>query len=74
MQSGRYILVCRSDFQFDDVRQSELFQSTKGRDACLERYSHVRMEAKRKALEVLTASTKTACYDTNQPAVTTRPV
>lgn len=31
----------------------------------LERYSHVRMEAKRKAMEALAASTKTAGYDTN---------
>lgn len=32
----------------------------------LERYSHVRMEAKRTALEALAASTKTAGYDTNR--------
>ena len=31
----------------------------------LERYSHVRMEAKRNAMEALAASTKTAGYDTN---------
>jgi integrase len=31
----------------------------------LERYSHVRMEAKRTAMESLAASTKTAGYDTN---------
>jgi hypothetical protein len=31
----------------------------------LERYSHVRMEAKRKAMETLAASTKKAGYDTN---------
>ena len=31
----------------------------------LERYSHVRMEAKRNALEALAASTKAAGYDTN---------
>lgn len=31
----------------------------------LERYSHVRMEAKRAAMESLAASTKTAGYDTN---------
>ena len=39
----------------------------------LERYSHVRMEAKRKAMEALAASTKAAGYDTtrdtNLPAV-----
>jgi len=44
----------------------------------LERYSHVRMEAKRNAMEALAASTKAAGYDTthdtNQPAETTRPV
>ncbi|MGB9071751.1 MAG: site-specific integrase [Terriglobales bacterium] len=44
----------------------------------LERYSHVRMEAKRTALEVLAVSTKRAGYDTthdtNPAAVTTRPV
>jgi integrase len=31
----------------------------------LERYSHVRMEAKRSAMETLAASTRTAGYDTN---------
>jgi len=31
----------------------------------LERYSHVRMEAKRNAMEALAVSTKTAGYDTN---------
>jgi integrase len=44
----------------------------------LERYSHVRMEAKRTALEALAASTKTAGYDTNRDTnahpVSTRPV
>lgn len=44
----------------------------------LERYSHVRMEAKRKALEVLAASSKAAGYDTNHDASArpahTRPV
>jgi integrase len=39
----------------------------------LERYSHVRMEAKRKALEALAVSTKTADYDTNHDTKT-RPV
>jgi integrase len=44
----------------------------------LERYSHVRMEAKRTAMETLAASTKAAGYDTNhdtnaRPA-STRPV
>jgi integrase len=44
----------------------------------LERYSHVRMEAKRTAMEVLAVSTKTAGYDTNHDTnpvpVTPRPV
>jgi integrase len=44
----------------------------------LERYSHVRMEAKRQALEVLARSTEVAGYDTNhdtnQPSMTARPV
>jgi hypothetical protein len=31
----------------------------------LERYSHVRMEAKRTAMETLAVSTRTAGYDTN---------
>src|ERR1022692_5226644 len=44
----------------------------------LERYSHVRMEAKRTALETLAVSTKTAGYDTNHDTnvmpASTRPV
>jgi hypothetical protein len=44
----------------------------------LERYSHVRMEAKRTAMETLAVSTKTAAYDTNHDtkavAVTAHPV
>ncbi|MBZ5689282.1 MAG: site-specific integrase [Acidobacteriia bacterium] len=44
----------------------------------LERYSHVRMEAKRTALEALAVSTKTAGYDTNRDTnvqpTSTRPV
>jgi integrase len=44
----------------------------------LERYSHVRMEAKRNAMEALAVSTKTAGYDTthdtNVVTVGTRPV
>ena len=44
----------------------------------LERYSHVRMEAKRSAMEALAVSTKTAGYDTthdtNVVTVGTRPV
>ena len=31
----------------------------------LERYSHVRMEAKRNAMETLAVSTRTTGYDTN---------
>ena len=38
----------------------------------LERYSHVRMEAKRKAMETLATSTKKAGYDTNHDT-NTRP-
>jgi integrase len=44
----------------------------------LERYSHVRMEAKRNAMEALAVSTKTAGYDTNHDtnavAASVRPV
>ena len=44
----------------------------------LERYSHVRMEAKRTAMEALAVSTKTAGYDTNHDTnvgvASTRPV
>jgi hypothetical protein len=44
----------------------------------LERYSHVRMEAKRTAMEALAVSTKTAGYDTNRDtnlaSVSTRPI
>ncbi len=44
----------------------------------LERYSHVRMEAKRNAMEALAVSTRTAGYDTNYDtsavAVSIRPV
>ena len=44
----------------------------------LERYSHVRMEAKRKAVEALAASTRTGGYDTNHDTnallVNARPV
>ena len=43
----------------------------------LERYSHVRMEAKRQALEVLSKSTEMMGYDTNhdtnRPSLTARP-
>jgi hypothetical protein len=44
----------------------------------LERYSHVRMEAKRKAVEALALSTRTGGYDTNHDTnallVNARPV
>jgi hypothetical protein len=44
----------------------------------LERYSQVRVEAKRNAMEALAVSTRTAGYDTNHDtnaaAVSTRPV
>jgi len=44
----------------------------------LERYSHVRMEAKRNAMEALAVSTKTAGYDTNHDTkavpASTRPI
>lgn len=44
----------------------------------LERYSHVRMEAKRSAMEALAVSTRTAGYDTNHDTnltdVSARPV
>jgi integrase len=44
----------------------------------LERYSHVRMEAKRKAMEALSASTKNSGYDTinvtNSDSQSSRPV
>ena len=44
----------------------------------LERYSHVRMEAKRIAMETLAVSTKTSGYDTSDDTKTvargTRPV
>jgi len=44
----------------------------------LERYSHVRMEAKRNAMEALAVSTKTAGYDTNNDTkavpASTRPI
>lgn len=39
----------------------------------LERYSHVRMEAKRTAMETLANSGKMAGYDTNAPPLNVRP-
>jgi hypothetical protein len=40
----------------------------------LERYSLVRMEARRQALEILAKSTEMAGYDTNRSSTTARPV
>jgi integrase len=79
-------------FRFHDLRHTAITQlaenSTSDRtimaiaghlsQRMLERYSHVRMEAKRTAMEALAVSTKAAGYDTNhdtnaQPAGT-RPV
>jgi integrase len=79
-------------FRFHDLRHSAITQLAENGAAdstimaiaghvsrrMLERYSHVRMEAKRSAMEVLAVSTKTAGYDTTHDtkstAVTTRPV
>jgi integrase len=79
-------------FRFHDLRHSAITQLAENGTSdstimaiaghvsrrMLERYSHVRMEAKRNAMEALAASTKTAGYDTthdtNPVVVTTRPV
>jgi len=79
-------------FRFHDLRHCAITQLAEGGTSdstimaiaghvsrrMLERYSHVRMEAKRNAMEALAASTRTACYDTNYDtnvaAVSTRPV
>jgi integrase len=79
-------------FRFHDMRHCAITQLAEGgaSDATimsvaghvskrmLERYSHVRMEAKRKALEALAASTKRAGYDTshdtNVATLTDKPV
>jgi integrase len=79
-------------FRFHDLRHSAITQLAENGASdstimaiaghvsrrMLERYSHVRMEAKRKAMEVLAASTKTAGYDTNHDTkptpASTRPV
>ncbi len=79
-------------FRFHDLRHCAITQLAEGGTSdstimaiaghvsrrMLERYSHVRMEAKRNAMEALATSTKTAGYDTNHdtnsPAVNTRPV
>ena len=79
-------------FRFHDLRHCAITQLAEGGTSdstimaiaghvsrrMLERYSHVRMEAKRNAMEALATSTKTAGYDTNHDtnvmAVSTRPV
>lgn len=79
-------------FRFHDLRHSAITQLAENGTSdstimaiaghvsrrMLERYSHVRMEAKRKAMETLAVSTKTAGYDTkhvtNPTAAGTRPV
>src|SRR5271157_216604 len=66
-------------FRFHDLRHCAITQLAEGGTSdstimaiaghvsrrMLERYSHVRMEAKRNAMEALATSTKTAGYDTN---------
>ncbi len=66
-------------FRFHDLRHCAITQLAEGGTSdstimaiaghvsrrMLERYSHVRMEAKRNAMEALAASTKTAGYDTS---------
>ena len=79
-------------FRFHDLRHCAITQLAEGGTSdstimaiaghvsrrMLERYSHVRMEAKRNAMEALATSTKTAGYDTNHDtnvaAASTRPV
>jgi len=79
-------------FRFHDLRHCAITQLAEGGTSdstimaiaghvsrrMLERYSHVRMEAKRTAMEALAVSTKTAGYDTNHDtkgsAANTRPV
>jgi integrase len=79
-------------FRFHDLRHCAITQLAEGGTSdstimaiaghvsrrMLERYSHVRMDAKRTAMEALAVSTKTAGYDTNHDtndaAVSTRPV
>jgi len=79
-------------FRFHDLRHCAITQLAEGGTSdstimaiaghvsrrMLERYSHVRMEAKRTAMEALALSTKTAGYDTNHDTnlavASTRPV
>jgi len=70
-------------FRFHDMRHCAITQLAEGgaSDATimsvaghvskrmLERYSHVRMDAKRRALEALAASTKRAGYDTTHDTI-----
>jgi len=81
-----------SGFRFHDLRHSAITQLAESGASdstimaiaghvsrrMLERYSHVRMEAKRKAMEALAASTRTAGYDTtrdtNTESVNARPI
>jgi len=84
--------ACMPGFRFHDLRHCAITQLAENGTSdstimaiaghvsrrMLGRYSHVRMEAKRNAMEALAASTRTAGYDTNhdtnaQPA-STRPV
>jgi integrase len=79
-------------FRFHDLRHCAITQLAEGGTSdstimaiaghvsrrMLERYSHVRMEAKRTAMETLAVSTKTAGYDTTHDTkavvASTRPV
>ncbi|MGA8736070.1 MAG: tyrosine-type recombinase/integrase [Terriglobales bacterium] len=79
-------------FRFHDLRHCAITQLAEGGTSdstimaiaghvsrrMLERYSHVRMEAKRNAMEALATSTKTAGYDTthdtNVSSTSTRPI
>jgi integrase len=79
-------------FRFHDLRHCAITQLAEGGTSdstimaiaghvsrrMLERYSHVRMEAKRNAMEALATSTKTAGYDTshdtNVASTSTRPI
>jgi integrase len=79
-------------FRFHDLRHCAITQLAEGGTSdstimaiaghvsrrMLERYSHVRMEAKRNAMETLAASTRTAGYDTshdtNIATASTRPI
>jgi integrase len=84
--------ACLPGFRFHDLRHCAITQLAENGQPdsvimaiaghvskrMLERYSHVRMEAKRTAMEALATSTKTAGYDTNRDTksapLNTRPV